>query len=95
MCVDSSALQQTDNGICKLSNNNPTIKELYEGCSHLGDHISYNAETDKLYICHDGGASGFAISHLPSGSYKSMLYYGDVTSILRPPTFLFSFYSGL
>ena len=29
--------------------NTPTIHELFEACEHLGDHISYNAETNKMY----------------------------------------------
>ena len=31
------------------ANNTPTIQELFEACEHLGDHISYNSETNKMY----------------------------------------------
>jgi hypothetical protein len=58
------------------TNNTPTIHELFEACEHLGDHISYYAETNKMYIVCNGNGSGICISHLPSGSYRTMLYYG-------------------
>lgn len=58
------------------ANNTPTIRELFEACTHLGDHISYNAEENKMYIVCNGNASRICISHLPSGSYRTMLYYG-------------------
>ena len=58
------------------ANNTPTIQELFEACEYLGDHISYNAETNKMYIAGNDNGSGFCISHLPSGSYQTMLYYG-------------------
>lgn len=75
MSDDFSAWQLSDNGICTLSNNTPTIAELYEGCSHLGDHITYDVESDKLYIECNGSASGFSISLTEDGQYKTMLYY--------------------
>jgi hypothetical protein len=58
------------------TNNTPTIHELFEACEHLCDHISYNVEANKMYIACDGDGSGFCISNLPSGSYRTMLYYG-------------------
>jgi hypothetical protein len=57
------------------ANNTPTIQELFETCKHLGDHISYNSETNKMYIAGNDIGSGFCISHLPSGEYRTMLYY--------------------
>lgn len=74
MSDDSAACQLTDNGICTPSSNTPTIEELYEGCSHLGAHIRYDAESDNLYIQCAGEASGFCIS-IQNGMYKTMLYY--------------------
>jgi hypothetical protein len=57
------------------TSNTPSIYELFEACEKLSDHISYNAEANKMYIVCNGNGSGFCISHLPSGSYRTMLYY--------------------
>ena len=81
MASDNS-IELSDN----MSNNNntPTIEELYEGCSHLGDHITYNAESNKLYIKCNSDTSGFSILLTEDGQYKTMLYYRRVP-ITRTP----------
>ncbi len=58
-------------------NNTPTIQELFEACEHFGGHISYKADTNRMYIAGNDSGSGFCISYIPaSGEYQTMLYYG-------------------
>ena len=58
-----------------LSNNTLTIAQLYENCFQVHKNISYEAETNSLYIRCDDGKSGFCISLIKNGEYQVMLYY--------------------